>query len=240
MDSFARLVAAGEHVRKLAVEVYTCDTCTTPKGRWSRAEVSRHGSRKGELLEALYKAADEAQVAAHQAGIDYDTAERRVRDLVWVCQEWLMWAWERRGKGAWHNRRSGESDDDYCERVAEMAVLPEAHAFEAELKARDDAFVERRGACVRMGQVVVHAREERRKIPPGKRTRPMSLKEAARLMGYTVDKHGTAVPSKKAAESLRKAMDAGAVAFEERSRMRFVFSRDDFPKESWPKILPKP
>ena len=76
-------------------------------------------------------------------------------------------------------------------------------------------------------------------IPPAKRTRPMSLKEAARLMGYTLDGRGRAVPSKKAAESLRKAMDAGAIAFEELTRKRFVFSRDDFPKESWSKILPK-
>jgi hypothetical protein len=79
----------------------------------------------------------------------------------------------------------------------------------------------------------------RKKIPPGKRTRPMSLKEAARRMGYVVDAHGKAVPSKKAAESLRHAMDDGAVVFEELTRKRFVFSRDDFPKESWPKILPK-
>jgi hypothetical protein len=73
-----------------------------------------------------------------------------------------------------------------------------------------------------------------KKIPPQKRTRPMSLKEAARLMGYK------AVHSKKAAENLRSAMDAGAVAFEALTRKSFVFSRDDFPKESWPKILPKP
>ncbi len=73
----------------------------------------------------------------------------------------------------------------------------------------------------------------RKKIPPSKRTRPMSLKEAARLMGYM------AAGSKKAAERLRRAMDVGAVAFEQQTRKAFVFSRDDFPKENWPKILSK-
>jgi hypothetical protein len=74
----------------------------------------------------------------------------------------------------------------------------------------------------------------RKKIPPDKRTRPMSLKEAARLMGYK------AANNKKAAESLRRAMNIGAIPYEELTRKSFVFSRDDFPKRSWPKILPKP
>jgi hypothetical protein len=90
------------------------------------------------------------------------------------------------------------------------------------------------------GKNVGPVSHNQRKIPPGKRTRPLSLKDAVRYMGYTVNRLGNPIPSKKAAESLRKAMDARAVPFEALTRKRFVFSCDDFPMGCWPKILPKP
>ena len=65
-----------------------------------------------------------------------------------------------------------------------------------------------------------------KKIPPAKRTRPMSLREAARLMG-----HGT---SRDAAERLRAAINNGAVPCETLTRQQHVFSLDDFPKKQWP------
>jgi hypothetical protein len=67
---------------------------------------------------------------------------------------------------------------------------------------------------------------DQKKIPPAKRTRPMSLREAARFMGY-----GT---SRDAAEKLRAAIDAGAVLCETLTRQQHVFSLDDFPKKQWP------
>jgi hypothetical protein len=69
------------------------------------------------------------------------------------------------------------------------------------------------------------------RIPPARRTRPLSISEAARLMGYRGNK-------KQAAKQLKSAMNAGAIAFERLSRQRYVFDRLDFPEESWPRLTP--
>jgi hypothetical protein len=66
----------------------------------------------------------------------------------------------------------------------------------------------------------------RTRIPPAKRTRPMTLREAARLMG-----HGN---SRDAAERLRAAINAGAVPCQTLTRQQHVFSLDDFPTANWP------
>jgi hypothetical protein len=68
------------------------------------------------------------------------------------------------------------------------------------------------------------------KIPAHKRTKPLCLKSAAQWMGYGY--HSQAV------KKLRAAMKAGAVRYEKRTRQQYVFSRDDFPKESWPQVIP--
>jgi hypothetical protein len=67
----------------------------------------------------------------------------------------------------------------------------------------------------------------------------MSLQEAALWMGFTRRVAGKRFHAKKAAENLRKQMNAGFYPFEQLSRKQFIFSRDDFPEESWPHILPR-
>jgi hypothetical protein len=68
------------------------------------------------------------------------------------------------------------------------------------------------------------------KISPENRTIPISLRKAARLMGYG-DDH-TAV------KRLRAAVDAGAVVCEKLTRQQFVFDRQDFPHENWSRVIP--
>jgi hypothetical protein len=67
-------------------------------------------------------------------------------------------------------------------------------------------------------------------IPPERRTIPLTLKEAARLMGYE---------GEKAAEQLRAAMKAMAVGYKRLTRQRYVFDRAEFPAESQSQIIPK-
>jgi hypothetical protein len=66
------------------------------------------------------------------------------------------------------------------------------------------------------------------KIPVKYRTKPMSLKTAARLMGYG--------EGKDAVERLRATIEVGAVACETLTRKQHVFDRRDFPKESQSKL----
>jgi hypothetical protein len=75
------------------------------------------------------------------------------------------------------------------------------------------------------------AQRRQSKIPPAKRTRPMSLREAARLMGYE--------NSRDAAEKLRAAIKTGALKYEKLTRQQHVFSIDDFPSNIHKQILPK-
>jgi hypothetical protein len=77
-------------------------------------------------------------------------------------------------------------------------------------------------------------RAKKKRIPPALRTRPLTLQEAALLMGY---RYRGKTP-RQAAKQLKAAMDARAVAFEQITRQQFVFSRNDFPKEVWPKLVP--
>jgi hypothetical protein len=112
-----------------------------------------------------------------------------------------------------------------------MAVHSENSPIENELATREAVFLEYCGASLRMGQVVVHAEKERRKIPPIKRTRPMSYREAARHMGKG--------DSRDAAEWLSAAVEEGAFACEHVSRQTHIFSVDDFPKGVRTSILPR-
>jgi hypothetical protein len=66
------------------------------------------------------------------------------------------------------------------------------------------------------------------RIPPEDRTRPMTLKEAAQLMGYEGGKQG--------ASRLSQAIDSGAVKAESRTRQQYVFTKQDFPKEVWQRL----
>jgi hypothetical protein len=128
--------------------------------------------------------------------------------------------------------RAGYADPWHCEIVIPNQI--HAQAIQTWLSEAKSAASQEVGSGP--GPRVIGVR-----IPPAKRTRPMSLKDAASLMGYTTDRDGNIImSSKKAAESLRKAMDTGAIPFEKLTRARYVFSRDSFPKESIRKILPRP
>jgi hypothetical protein len=56
----------------------------------------------------------------------------------------------------------------------------------------------------------------------------MTLKEAARLMGFGGDKKG--------AQRLRAAINAGTVKEETLNREQHVFSKHDFPREAWDQL----
>ena len=68
------------------------------------------------------------------------------------------------------------------------------------------------------------------RIPPEERTKPMSYKQAAKLMGKT--------GGKDAAEWLSASVKDGSYRCEDISRQMHVFSKLDFPKEVWHLILP--
>jgi hypothetical protein len=86
------------------------------------------------------------------------------------------------------------------------------------------------GTAGKVGEVLdeAPARKRRTRIPREHRTRPMSYREAARLMGYG--------RSKDAAERLIAAVRNGAVAQEPLTRKQHIFDRRDFPPESQSKI----
>jgi hypothetical protein len=92
------------------------------------------------------------------------------------------------------------------------------------------AFIE---AALRRRQAQEQPLKEKR-IPPERRTVPMTLKRAAQLLGYT-DYHG----EKNGAEILSKSIREGTVIAEKLNRQRYVFDRHDFPAESHLKITPK-
>jgi hypothetical protein len=72
-------------------------------------------------------------------------------------------------------------------------------------------------------------------IPPKHRTVPMSLRRAAKLMGYTVHRG-----KKDAVELLSRIIKDGSVKVERLNRQLYVFDRRDFPQESLAKITPGP
>lgn len=68
-------------------------------------------------------------------------------------------------------------------------------------------------------------------IPPDKRTKPMTKKRAARLLGRTGDEN-------RAVEWLNACVDDGTIRYEKRSRQSGVYHRDDFPPEAQSAIAP--
>ena len=74
-------------------------------------------------------------------------------------------------------------------------------------------------------------RDRQARIPPDERTRPMSFRRAAKLMGK-----GT---SRDAAEWLSASVRDGTIRCEHVSRQTHIFSKYDFPKSAWPQILPE-
>jgi hypothetical protein len=76
-------------------------------------------------------------------------------------------------------------------------------------------------------------------IPPDRRTRPMSLKEAALLMGYRANEKGKK-KGKQAAENLSKIIKDNNIRYICISRQRYIFDINDFPKAAHEHILPAP
>jgi hypothetical protein len=98
------------------------------------------------------------------------------------------------------------------------------------------AFDRSHGACAQIEMVL--QRREASSIAPEHRTIPMSLKVAARLLGYTKTT-GERRNMKDAAELLRKSIDEGLVACMRLSRQQYIFDRTQFPQESQDKIAPR-
>jgi hypothetical protein len=119
------------------------------------------------------------------------------------------------------NRLRGELALARGVQIDDLDAIPVIEFIEATLLAQD------KEATPTEDQMI-----PKKRIPMGKRTRPMSLGEAAKLMGY----RGT---SKTAGKKLKAAMDVGSVPFEKKTRQQFIFSRDDFPSENQNRIKPK-
>jgi hypothetical protein len=66
-------------------------------------------------------------------------------------------------------------------------------------------------------------------IPPARRTRPMTLSEAARHM---------AVRGSKPAEKLKRQIDSGVTVAFPLNRQSWIFDLDDFPAASHPRVKP--
>jgi hypothetical protein len=69
--------------------------------------------------------------------------------------------------------------------------------------------------------------EEPDPIPCQFRTRPLSLTEAAKLLGYRRNR-----TNRQAAKILRGTIDVGGLKCEKRGRQQYIFDRRDFPRES--------
>jgi hypothetical protein len=72
-----------------------------------------------------------------------------------------------------------------------------------------------------------HQKEAGAKIHAADRTRPMSLKEAAKLMGF--DDH----------KPLKRGMDEGSIPFEKIGRQQYVFARSNFIAEVQERLIPE-
>jgi hypothetical protein len=84
-------------------------------------------------------------------------------------------------------------------------------------------------AAVRTRMESKQASSRSPRIPPAKRTRPLTLQEAAKHMGL----QGR---TKAKTEMLSRMLDAGVVRAEKLSRQSYVFSLDDFPKGAHSKV----
>jgi hypothetical protein len=114
-------------------------------------------------------------------------------------------------------------------------LLADADRLRAELEAEAHA---RRNAG--SGAAETRTTSKAKRIPAEHRTIPMSLSDAAKLMGYTSNAAGERIRRiKDAVELLSKSIKDGSIRAEKQSRQRYVFDRTDFPEESRPKIIPK-
>jgi hypothetical protein len=74
----------------------------------------------------------------------------------------------------------------------------------------------------------IKSEESGSKIDPEFRTRPMSYRRAAQLMGKA--------NSRDSAESISKAVSEGSIRCDHISRQNHVFDKRDFPKNVWPSL----
>jgi hypothetical protein len=79
----------------------------------------------------------------------------------------------------------------------------------------------------------------KKKIPPERRTRPLTMSEAARLMGYTENRAGARLrTTKQAVKCLRAAINYGAIACEKLNRQQYIFDINDFPEAVHAQLTP--
>jgi hypothetical protein len=76
-------------------------------------------------------------------------------------------------------------------------------------------------------------------IPADRQTRPMTKREAARLMGYKSHKKGKE-QWKQPAENLSRLMEDGNIKFIRKNRQIYIFDIDDFPPNVREQIRPGP
>jgi hypothetical protein len=76
-------------------------------------------------------------------------------------------------------------------------------------------------------------------IPPDRRTRPMTIHDAARLMGYRPRKKGKQ-GWKQPAENLSRLMKDGGIKFIKINRQSYIFDINDFPESARGEALPGP
>jgi hypothetical protein len=114
------------------------------------------------------------------------------------------------------------------EKCAPELLDPELHGRVGELL-RDDPDAEDEVAYLALYKQVRGGVRDR--IPPERRTIPMTLKKAAECLGYT-DHHG----EKNAVEMLSKSIRDGSFRAEKLNRQRYVFDRSDFPEEAQQEI----
>jgi hypothetical protein len=131
-------------------------------------------------------------------------------------------------------RRQGFSEDlatlaAFCLDTLGRDRPPRGEAIAIEAM-REAARAARQGGAVWTARSQQESEDTPQKIPLDRRTRPLGLAEAARLMGYE--------KGRKAGAVLRRAMDAGAVAYEQLTRQSFIFDRNDFPPEAQRQLGP--
>jgi hypothetical protein len=80
--------------------------------------------------------------------------------------------------------------------------------------------------------VEIDGRQVWPRLPVSERTVPLTLHKAALLMGIKGGK-------KERAKTLRRQMDAGAIAYEQLGRQSYVFNREDFPQEARAMVVPQ-
>jgi hypothetical protein len=193
--------------------------------------------------EEVARLADAAFTAGVEANLDVALLDSRIRCAVSAVDH-LLWA-AMAGIDRSRPRRRRPTPKQFGKsarlKAREAAAGGQGYPEWARIeKPVADAFLAAEGLLVLAAALDVKRKETadreavRRRIPPEKRTRPLSMGEAATFMGYTRHRK-----KKQAVKLLRAAIDDRTVTCERRTRQQYIFHLDDFPKESHGRVAPK-